>query len=238
MSIFTQSQSHGLFWDSEIREKVFGLPQCINDTTKFDIYCKDNKFDENENISIKTSGGTNIDCGDIIRFFDGDFENNRKITIILLMYKQFDNNKQITEIIEINYTEEFRNILFGTITREILGEYVQFIKSIPQGVVSPEIKKEYKIRKQKLQKEYNMKINISPKVDSKNQRRVQCSIPKIEKIFIEYPQFILSRTHESIIRGIPITSILESEKRIRLSKSNIVLTLDPIPISDTILVVD
>ena len=32
---FTQSQSHGLFWDSEIRQRVFGLPECKNDTKKF-----------------------------------------------------------------------------------------------------------------------------------------------------------------------------------------------------------
>ena len=53
---FKQSQSHGLFWDSEIREKVFGLSPCINDTTKYDISCDQNKFDDCENISIKTSG--------------------------------------------------------------------------------------------------------------------------------------------------------------------------------------
>ena len=31
---FTQSQAHGLFWDSEIREKVFELPKCKNDTKR------------------------------------------------------------------------------------------------------------------------------------------------------------------------------------------------------------
>ena len=77
---FTQSQSHGLFWDSEIRDKVFGLGQCINDTKKYDIEAEENKFDSLENVSIKTSSNNNIDCGYIIRFFNGDF--SKKYTII------------------------------------------------------------------------------------------------------------------------------------------------------------
>ena len=61
---FTQSQSHGLFWDSEIRVQVFGLSQCINDTKKYDIEAEENKFDHLENVSNKTSSNNNIDCGD------------------------------------------------------------------------------------------------------------------------------------------------------------------------------
>ena len=65
---FTQSQAHGLFWDNEIRVKVFQLPQCKNDTKKYDIEASENRFDSEENVSIKTSSNNNIDCGDICRF--------------------------------------------------------------------------------------------------------------------------------------------------------------------------
>ena len=88
---FTQSQSHGLYWDNEIRVKVFGLDQCINDTKKYDIDASENKFDPSENVSIKTSSNNNIDCGDILRFFNGDF--SKKYTIILIRYTQKDNYK-------------------------------------------------------------------------------------------------------------------------------------------------
>ena len=88
---FTQSQSHGLFWDSEIRDKVFGLGQCINDTKKYDIEAEENKFDPEENVSIKTSSNNNIDCSDIMRFFNGDF--SKKYTIILIRYEQKSDTK-------------------------------------------------------------------------------------------------------------------------------------------------
>jgi len=211
---FKQSQSHGLFWDSEIREKVFGLSACINDTTKYDISCEQNKFNCDENISIKTSGNNNIDCGDILRFYDIDI--SKKITIILIRYKQVNNKKQINEILEIDYNEKLKNILFGNIPKKLLEEYVKYIKSIKSGNVSNEIKKMYKDCKIKMQNEYNMYINISPKVDSKNQRRVQCSIPKIDQLFEKYPEFIISRNIESFVRGVKITEIIESSPRIRI----------------------
>lgn len=210
---FTQSQSHGLFWDNEIREKVFGLPSCKNDTKKYDICCFENKYDLEENISIKTSSNNNIDCGDILRFYNGDFTN--KYTIILVRYRQIDFQKKITKIIELNYNEELRNYLFGSISEEILTNYVKAIKSIPKGNVCKEIKNTYKSLKIELQKKYNMNINISPKVDSKSQRRVQCSIKNVDELFEIFPKNIISVSSEPVIRGVRITGIINSNPRIR-----------------------
>jgi len=210
---FTQSQPHGLFWDSEIRVKCFGLSACINDTTKYDVSCDNNKFDPNENISIKTSCNNNIDCGDILRFNDGDFD--KKYTIILLRYKQNENRKILHEILEIDYNSKLRDILFGTIPKKMIEGYVNYIKNIPHGKVSEEIKKKYKDCKKRMQTEFNMRINISPKVDSHSQRRVQCSIPKLDELLEKYPEFLISRTMEPIVRGILITKEIESGPRIR-----------------------
>ena len=218
---FTQSQAHGLFWDNEIREKVFGLPKCKNDTKKYDICCEENKYNNTENISIKTSSNNNIDCGDILRFFNGDFDNN--YTIILIRYVQLNNQKKINEIIEINYNLELRNYLFGSITEDILTNYVNLIKAIPNGPVNTEVKQNYKKQKTQLQNEYNMRINISPKVDSKTQRRVQCSIPKVNDILIKFPQNIISRTIKPIIKGIEITSCIYSEPRKRTKKGEVII---------------
>jgi len=210
---FTQSQAHGLFWDSEIREKVFELPKCKNDTKKYDISCEENKFNNFENISIKTSSNNNIDCGDILRFYNGDFTN--KYTIILIRYTQTGEFKKINEIIEIDYNIQLRDYLFGTITEEILTNYVNAIKSIPDGPVNTEIKNTYKKLKNKLQKDYGMNINISPKVDSKKQRRVQCSIPKLNILLDTFTQNIINRTNECKVRGINISSCIKSGPRKR-----------------------
>ena len=143
-----------------------------------------------------------------------------------LKYEQINNQKKLSEIIEINYSEEFKKILFGTITKDELEKYVQMIKSIPKGTVSNETKIMYKKLKNELQQKHNMKINISPKVDSKTQRRVQCSIPHVDELFTEYPQFMLSKTTDNSIRGIQITPIIDSTKRTRNSVKSIKLVVD------------
>ncbi len=211
---FSQSQSHGLIWENEIKTKVFLLPPSKNDTKKYDIECHENIFNPNENISIKTSGNNNIDCGDILRFYD-DSNFNNKYTIILIRYRQDDLYKIITQILEINYDIHLRNFLFGSITRNILQEYVSYIKNISNGLVEDEIKKIYKQQKLFLQTNFNMNIKISPKVDSHNQRRVQCSIPKINELFIMFPENIKYNTNIPVIRNIEISQKIESPRRNR-----------------------
>ena len=74
------------------------------------------------------------------------------------------------------------------------------------------------MRKVALQKEYNMCINISPKVDSGSQRRVQCSIPKVDQLLELFPKIIISRTAEPIVRNVIISKEIQSCPRARKSK--------------------
>ena len=213
---FTQSQGHGLFWDSEIRECVFGLSPCKNDTKKYDIDSIENKFNSNENVSIKTSSDNGFGCGDILRFYNGDF--TKKYTIILIRYKQQGLSKEVKEVIELDYTEDLRNSLFGDVDQSILEEYVNMIKSIPPGRVSQDVKLKYKNLKKEIQKDKNMIININPKVDSKSQRRVQCSISNLDSIIEKHPECLISRNNEPVLRGFTITGKIVSSPRKRNKK--------------------
>ena len=215
---FTQSQSHGLFWDSEIRVKVFHLPECINDTRKYDIECGENGYNPSENVSIKATCSDTIDCGDILRFFSNQFEDEKYTNMLILKYQQKSDMKQIQEIIEFKYDSEIQRFLFGTISIFELEQYCNLVKSIPGGSVSQDCKKEYKTQKKELQIKHNMYINISPKVDSKTQRRVQCSIPKISHLFTKFPHKIISRTLSAVVKGVEITSQIYSLPRIRKIK--------------------
>ena len=66
---------------------------------------------------------------------------------------------------------------------------------------------------------YEMYIHISPKVDSNKQRRVQCSIPKLDELLLKIPQNIIYKSVEPIIRGTPISKIIYSKTRIRNKKN-------------------
>ena len=213
-----QSQSHGFIWENEIREKVFELPCYKNDTNKYDILAKDNKWDNNENISIKTSKTDNVDCGDIIRFFDYDF--SKINTIIVIRYFQKEEYKCIKEMIEIDYNLELRNYLFGSVTKDKLMDLNNMVKNVKNGKITREEHKEIFDFKNKIQKEYGMYIRVAIKIDSKNQRRVQCSIPKLYSLLEKFPLNIKNKTFGNIIRGIAISEMIYSLPRIRHSKKS------------------
>ena len=90
-----QSQSHGFIWENSIKT-IFNLPSEINNTSKYDIPCEINIFNPNENISIKTTGGTSIDCGDILRFYNYDFDKENTIIVIsiniIIIYFIYNHN--------------------------------------------------------------------------------------------------------------------------------------------------
>lgn len=74
--------------------------------------------------------------------------------------------------------------LFGTIKQEEIDKYIQNIKNIPTGKCIKDSRSNYLNEKKQLKRDNNMKINISPKVDNKSQRRVQCSVSKFQEIYI------------------------------------------------------
>ena len=210
-----QSQKHGFTFENEVR-KIFGLKPESNDRNVHDIPCSLNKFNPNENISIKTVGSSTIYCGDILRFFSYDF--NKKNTIIVIKYAQIGNQKIVECIYEIDYTRDMHQILFGDCSLEVIQEYVNTIKSIPNGRVPDEIKKNYKIYKKNIETTNKMKIQINPKVDSKGQRRVQCSIPNFDSLLKDYIVYKSNSDSPNKVRGELITSCIVSSKRKRNKK--------------------
>lgn len=207
-----QSQKHGFDMENSIRTNVFHLKEVSNDTNTHDIPCSQNPFDPGENISIKCSGGTRIECGDIQRFYNYDF--TKKNTIIFIHWEQnTDTTKIIKRIYEIDYNQLLHTHLFGTITLKKIEEYVRFIKSIPPG---QKAQKQYKVEredmKRELQQIHNMTAVIHPKVDSKKQRRVQCSF-NIMKIPAAYITYTSPEETPSLLRKIELPLTFESCRR-------------------------
>jgi hypothetical protein len=202
-----RSQEFGFVIENILRTKVFDLPEKNNDTKHYDIPANENKFDNKENISIKTSGSNIICLGDVLRIF-----NSEQTTLILIMYSQIQSQRKIKEIIEIKFNSELKTLLFGLTKEEEIKNVQKYIKEIPQGSTSSEIKKTYKKMTKDLKKGL---ITFNAKVDSKNQRRLQCSISV--NTLLSYPQFIISK-NKDILREIKIEDTYNFPKRIRNKK--------------------
>lgn len=201
-----ESQKHGFLWESEIKTNVFGLTGLDTYTAVHDIDRNRNNLNPNENVSIKTTGNATLCMGDALRVFD--YEDGVEHTCIAIQYEQREQQKVLTSVYEIDLTK--REILWGGVTKQDVEELDRLVRSMPANRRDPELDKAIAHKK----KELNAKsgaIRFNPKIDSKSQRRLQCSIPK----FATYPSLIKTSTTQPIVRGVTIAASIESGRRVR-----------------------
>lgn len=212
-----QSQKHGFDFENSIRKNVFKLEHESNDTNIHDIPKHLNIINNNENCSIKTTGSNLICCGDVLRFYNYDF--NEKNTIIVIKYIQTETHKIVETIYEIDYNRECHELLFGNMPKDVIETYVNSVKSIPAKVKGEEAKKifDYLIGKKNLKNQYTNKIQINPKIDG-SQSRVQCSIPKFEETLKDFITYKSQKEKPNILRETEILLSVESTKRKRKTK--------------------
>ncbi len=185
-NIMTQSQSSGFIFENEAREKLFGLPSELNNTRPgFDIAAKDNIYNTG-NVSIKSvKSGGNLCFSSIQRFRREIYNDDSDTKGLVIKYKQNGDYKEVINIFELDLTAA-RDYLFSTLPADQIDEYCDLVKKIPAGKPSADCKLSYKTQKNALKKMYPCAININPKVDSKTQRRVQCSVTRFEEKLRDY----------------------------------------------------
>lgn len=184
----TEVQSHGnTFEDIKIKE-LTGLTKKEYDKLKPNGYTS--PFDLVEGIivpyngSVKSSGRNSVDCADIIKRME-----QKEYRLIVGCYKQQGPNKVFHTEYEFFITPEDYSKLWGSMTYESLKSYVDYVKNIPNGrEAQRNTSKNRKALKKQIQCAYAL-MTINPKVDSKTQRRVQCSF-KLDKMLLSGIKYI------------------------------------------------
>ena len=97
-------------------------------------------------------------------------------------------------------------------------ELSKMVKNVKFGLIDKDIHKQIFNFKNQIQKEFDMVLRIAIKIDSKKQRRVQCSISKISLLLEKFPNCILNRSCDNIVRGFIICNKIYSLPRIRHMK--------------------
>ena len=147
--------------------------------------------------AIKTTGNNTVCCSDIQRMYGhGDY------ALIVGAYNQVDNKKVFHTEYQFFIKKEDFDKLWGNTSVEKLNEYVNKVKSVKHG---KEAQEEYQkvAESWKLDfKDDNALFVINPKVDSKKQRRVQCSlhIDKLIAAGIKYKKNTIKYTVVSSCR--------------------------------------
>lgn len=136
-----------------------------------------------KNYSIKTAKGNKVDCGDILRRMS-----EKSYTVVVGQWRQDGDTKVIHTEYTFNVKPEDYSKLWGSMTYEQVKEFDQYVKSIPKTREGQQSTKAERTRRKSEIACKDALMVIHPKVDSKSQRRVQCSF-KIDEMIaagIEY----------------------------------------------------
>lgn len=208
-------QQHGFIWEKELCIKIYNASEeeynSIPYTSKIDLPCIYNRLD-NANLLIKTSCSVNIVCmSDCLTLYKHVSSKN-KYHLCVIIYRQDKNIKKIQNIIEVNLSESIIE-LFGTLTYDELYEYSNMIKSFPKNTKQTKEEKDKMNNIEKLLQNKSGAIKLNRKIDSKTQRRLQCSFNKFQLFLNKYPDRIISQSNNNEFRGGVITSEIYSGPR-------------------------
>tara|TARA_B100000700_G_C14907848_1_gene790688 strand:- start:571 stop:1176 length:606 start_codon:yes stop_codon:yes gene_type:complete len=180
-------QQHGNYFEDLKIKELTGYGKEEYDSFKSNGYTSSMDLVEglyvDRNYSIKTAKGNKVDCGDILRRMVEDDYN-----IVVGLWKQSGDNKIFHTEYTFNIKPKDMVKLWGNMKYEDVKDFDSFIKSIPSGKEAQQTTKAERTSRKKTLADKNALMVIHPKVDSKNQRRVQCSfkIDQMIKSGVEY----------------------------------------------------
>ena len=173
-------QQHGNYYEDLKTRQITGLDKKTYDSLKSNGYTSG--MDIMKGLlslcdwSIKTTGTNSINCGDILRRREED-----KYNLVVAVWEQVG----MTKVFHTEYTfyisPSDSQKLWGNMSYMRLKEYDDYIKSIPAGLDGQQESKIERTILKTATEDKNALFTINPKVDSKKQRRVQCSL-KIKQL--------------------------------------------------------
>ena len=173
-------QQHGNYYEDLKTRQITGLDKKTYDSLKDNGYTSGMDIMQGllsvSDYSIKTTGGNVVDCGDILRR-----RQEEKYNLVVAVWEQVG----MTKVFHTEYTfyisPSDSDKLWGKMSYMKLKEYDDYIKSIPAGLDGQQESKVTRTILKTVTEDKNALFTINPKVDSKKQRRVQCSL-KIKQL--------------------------------------------------------
>ena len=191
-------QAHGNYYEDLKTRQITGLSKAEYDALKENGYTSGMDIMKGlmspYDYSIKTSKGNTVDCGDILRR-----RQETDYNLVVGCYSQVGDNKVFYSEYTFFITPDLEQKLWGKMNYNLLAEDVDYIKNIPAGKeAQQETKTERTVLKNCIE-DKNALVKIHPKVDSKKQRRVQCSVKMSDliKARIPYKQTLIRETVHS-----------------------------------------
>lgn len=183
----TEVQNHGFVFENWVKT-VLGVKElAYNYTQKWDIQGE-------TPISVKCMGLTNaLEFGSTVRIW----EINETFTLVVGRWEQVGFKKIMRSIDEIDITPEILKKMRGDISLEEIRNFDKKIKTFPAGKVGQKQGIEFARMWKAERKDRIGLLTITHKIDSKNQRRIQCNLNynNYVKLFGQYPKKVEFRGH-------------------------------------------
>ena len=179
-------QAHGNYYEDLKTRQITGLSKVDYDALKENGYTSGMDIMKGllsiSDYSIKTTNGNKIDCGDVLRR-----RQETDYNLVVGCYSQVGENKVFHTEYTFYIKPEHEQKLWGRMNYNLLAEYVNYIKNIPAGKKAQQETKAERTHLKNCVSDKNALVKIHPKVDSKKQRRVQCSVKIKELIKADIP---------------------------------------------------
>jgi hypothetical protein len=216
-----ESQKHGFIWQSDLMTNVYGVSaeaaKAESYTAQHDIPAQLNALDHVD-LSIKTTGNKKrVDMGDALRIYDA-VSSGKAFHMTVVLWKQEGDQKKLVSVTEVNLTGA-AELLFGSLTRADIVQLDSAIKAFPKGCSAKDPSCAPITR---LCTELNSRsgaLMLNKKIDSKSQRRLQCSFNNFCGFVEAHPERVIATTLTCEFRGGRIQESITSGQRVRNVKS-------------------
>ena len=200
----TENQGHGFTFEGFIKKILKVDHLAYNYTQKWDI---SNKIP----ISVKFMGVKNaLEFGSTVRIW----EINEPFILVIGRWKQLESKKVIVSVDEIKITKDILNKMRGSITLNEIKMFDQKIKKFSKGPIGQKEGILFARQWKKERKDRMGLLTITHKIDSKDQRRIQCNLNKKN-----YLSLFGEPSMKTTFKGQQIPIEIENGPRIRNKKT-------------------
>lgn len=163
-------QRHGVVFEQWVRETFFDGYQPTGYTQKWDIPAEANRLHGGVAVNPKaTKWRTSVDLGDALRQYDVD----EPFILLVGYWVQEGPEKRFVKIVAPRIEPEQWRALWGPVTRADIARLDAMIKD--RDIPHQEVRR--RAQAMKSQPPFTESVfTLNPKIDSKGQRRLQCSL--------------------------------------------------------------
>lgn len=199
-------QNHGVIFEKWIRDTFFDGYEPQSYTQKWDIPASANKRFGGIPVNPKaTKYHTAVDLGDALRQYKIDEE----FYFVIGYWQQEEDKKRFVNVVAARIEPKEYRKLWGDVTLADLEKFDALVKNTPDYLEARKVAQQMK----KSKPFSSSVVALNPKIDSKGQRRLQCSLSFANVFKYLAPTADPAVQERPLLWGVPVLPAFDSPSR-------------------------